>query len=89
MIVVWMQGAISMGYLVVAMFFVAFWRETRDRFFAFFASGFALLAVHRTIFALTYTDAAWTNISFTLRLLGYLIILGAIIDRRARPAASA
>ena len=89
MIVAWMQGAISMGFLVVAMFFVSFWRETRDRFFAFFATGFAVLSVHRTIFAFTYTNAAWTNFSFTLRLAGYLIILGAILDRRARPAASA
>lgn len=85
----WMQGAIAMGYLVVALFFVSFWAETRARLFLFFTCGFLTLAIHRTIFALTFGDPVWDQFSFALRLIGYLIILAGIIDRRLRPAASA
>lgn len=84
---IWMQGAITMGYLVVAFFFISFWRETRDRMFIMFAAGFAILTLHRSFFALTFDAAHWTDFTFALRLIGYLCILAGILDRRARTAA--
>lgn len=78
----WMQGAIAMGYFVVALFFVSFWVETRARLFLFFTCGFLTLTIHRTIFALTFGDPVWDQFSFALRLIGYLIILAGILDRR-------
>lgn len=79
----WMNGAISMGYLIVGCFFLQYWRETRERLFVFFTLGFVVLAVHRTMFALMFGDA--DAFTFTLRLAGYLLILAGIIDRRLRP----
>jgi hypothetical protein len=79
----WMNGAISMGYLIVACFFFQYWRETRERLFVFFTIGFVVLAVNRTMYALMFGDA--DALSFSLRLAGYLVILGGIIDRRLRP----
>lgn len=79
----WMSGAISMGYLVVAFFFLQYWRETRDRLFVFFTIGFVVLAVNRTLYALMFGDA--DVVSFSLRLAGYLCILAGIIERRLRP----
>ena len=79
----WMNGAISMGYVVVACFFYQYWRETRDRLFVFFTIGFLVLAVNRTMFALMFGDA--DLLSFSLRLTGYLCILAGIIERRLRP----
>jgi hypothetical protein len=79
----WMNGAISMGYLVVACFFLQYWRETRDRLFVFFTIGFVVLAANRTLYALMFGDV--NAVSFTLRLAGYLLILAGIIDRRLRP----
>lgn len=77
-----MQGAIAMGYFVVACFFVSYWRETRQRLFLYFACGFGILVLHRTLFALTFGDPAWDTIAITLRLIGYVTILAGIIDRR-------
>jgi hypothetical protein len=84
---IWMQGAIAMGYLIVALFFVRFWSETRDRLFVFFATGFGILCIHRTMFALSHGGAGWDEATFALRLVGYLAILIGIIDRRIRPSA--
>jgi len=78
----WMNGAISMGSFVVGLYFIAFWRETRQRLFVYFAGGFMVLAVHRVIFAITSEDPVWEEFSLSLRLVGYLIILAGIVDRR-------
>ncbi len=83
-----MQGAIAMGHLVVACFFVKFWRESRQRLFLYFACGFIVLTIHRTMFALTFGDPAWDTIPITLRLIGYLTILAGIIDRRVSAPAT-
>jgi hypothetical protein len=81
---IWMQGAIAMGYLVAAIFFVQFWLETRERLFLFFATGFVVLAIHRALFGLASEDLDWGALTFSLRLAGYLIILIGIVDRRIR-----
>ena len=77
-----MNGAIAMGYLVVSLFFISYWRETRQRLFVYFTTGFLILSVHRSIWALTFGDATWDQFSLALRLVGYLVILAGIIDRR-------
>ncbi|MBK5260881.1 MAG: hypothetical protein JJE51_14920 [Thermoanaerobaculia bacterium] len=80
----WMSGAIAMGYLVVAFFFLRFWRETRERLFLFFTGGFLILVLHRAFFGLTYGRADLETITFGLRLAGFLVILIGILDRRFR-----
>jgi uncharacterized protein DUF5985 len=79
---IWMQGAIAMGYLVVMLFFINYYRQTHQRLFFFFSAGFGVLAIHRTMFALTAVDLA----SFSLRLLGYLLILVGILAQGRRIA---
>ena len=49
-----LSGAVTLGYLVGAAFFVAFYRKTRDRLFAAFAAAFLLFAVNQALsYALT------------------------------------
>lgn len=67
------------GYLVVALFFLRFSRQTGDRLFSLFATAFVLMAVQR--YALFYygeVAAAWV---YGLRLFAFLLILFAIIDK--------
>ena len=42
-----LMGAIAMASLVVALFFLRFWRKTGDRLFAIFALAFLLLGITR------------------------------------------
>src|SRR5687768_14593332 len=44
-----LMGAITLGWFVAALFFVRFWRQTRDRLFLLFAVSFVILAVTRIV----------------------------------------
>ncbi|CAN5827877.1 hypothetical protein BH23GEM5_BH23GEM5_06450 [soil metagenome] len=80
-----MSGAIVTGYLVTGLFFLRYWRQSRDRLFAIFAAAFWLLAVQRLALALTtqyFEDVTWL---YGVRLVAFVLILLAIIDKnRAR-----
>ena len=74
-------GALAMGYAVAGLFFLRFWVRSRDRLFAIFACSFWVLAAQR----IGLTAAAYHNFDNTwlygLRLLAFVLILGAIIDK--------
>jgi len=74
-------GAIGMGFFVIALFFLRFWRGTRDRFFLYFALSFALEAAHRIVSALRFDDAEDTPWHYLVRLLAYGLILWAILEK--------
>ena len=73
-------GVLIMGYLVAALFFLRFWQQTLDRFFGLFAASFVILAVQRMALVVVdvQANAVWL---YSLRLLAYLLILGAIIEK--------
>jgi hypothetical protein len=74
-------GAIIMGYLVVGLFFLRFWRQTRDRLFLIFAVAFWMLGTQRAALALDRTlQEAHTSL-YLLRLFAFLLILLAIVDK--------
>ena len=72
-------GALMMGYLVIALFFLRFSRESGDRLFAIFATAFFLMAVQR--YALFYYGEVGDAWVYGLRLVAFLLILFAIIDK--------
>ena len=74
-------GAIAMASFVIALFFLRFWRNTRDRFFLYFALSFGIEGVHRIVSALTYDDAEDTPLHYLVRLLAYGLILWAILEK--------
>jgi Family of unknown function (DUF5985) len=78
-------GAIAMGYFVGGLFFLRFWRDTRDRLFLAFAVGFTILAVQRIALAVMVHAPEAIVPLYTLRLLGFVLIVVAIIDKN-RPA---
>lgn len=80
-------GAIAMGDIVAALFFLKYWKVTGDRFFAFFAWSFLIGALGRLLVG-GYTLAGRQIVSFeseplvyVLRLLSYAVILAAILDK--------
>jgi len=76
-----LAGAVTMGFVVSALFFLRFWRKTGDRFFVCFAGAFALLALNQAL--AQWLGAADERVGYTylLRVLAFLVILGAIIDK--------
>jgi hypothetical protein len=74
-----LSGAIALGYLVAGGFFMRFWRRTADRLFLAFGIAFVLLALNQTL-------AQWigderVGYTYLLRVLGFVLILAAIIDK--------
>jgi hypothetical protein len=76
-----LEGMLTCGYLVAALFFVRFWRVSGDRLFAFFGASFTLLAIQRVAMVLVRGAEDEAGKLYVLRLLAYLLILIAIYDK--------
>jgi hypothetical protein len=79
-----MLGAIVMASLVAALFFLRFWRDTRDRFFLFFALAFLGEAVNRLLLALLTVSAEREPLLYLIRLAAFGLILAAILDKNRK-----
>lgn len=77
----YLAGAITLGYLVLSGFFLRFWRKTHERLFLAFGVAFFFLALNQM--ASTYFEAGdeRTLYGYALRVLGFVLILAAIIDK--------
>jgi hypothetical protein len=76
-----LAGAVTLGYSVAAVFFLRFWRKTADRLFLAFGAAFALLAVNQVLAAVLEFGDERTPYVYSLRVLGFLLILWAVIDK--------
>ena len=77
----YLAGAVTLGFFVAGAFFLRFWRRTGDRLFLAFAAAFALLAVNQALAALLGAGDERTPYTYVLRVLGFVLILYAIVDK--------
>ena len=82
-------GATTMGCLTVAVFFLRFYRITRDRFFAIFALAFATFAVNRFVLLLLDEDDEARTFVYVVRLVAFLLIIAAIVEKNREPPRAA
>ena len=76
-------GAAVMACGVTGLFFLRFWRRTRDRLFVMFAAAFWLLGLNWMLLVFT-TDPEFETrrvLLYTIRLLAFALIIVAIIDK--------
>jgi peptidoglycan/LPS O-acetylase OafA/YrhL len=80
-VIEFMSGALTLGFVLAALFFLRFWRRTRDRLFLAFAIAFALLALNQAL--AQWLGAADERVGYTylLRVVGFVLILAAIVDK--------
>ena len=69
---------------VAGLFFLRFWIASRDRLFVLFAAAFWILGIQRLLLSLTRTLVEDQAMFYSLRLLAFLIIIAAIIDKNRR-----
>lgn len=81
------NGGTAMACFVAALFFLRFYRQSRDRLFLFFGLGFSVFCVNRLVLALLEDGHEATTYVYISRLLAFLMILYAIIDKN-RPEAN-
>lgn len=82
-----LSGAVAFGYFVCGLFFLRFWRRTRDGLFLAFALAFGLLGVGQTILALANIPTEERGSLFLIRLAAFALILFAIL-RKNRSASA-
>jgi hypothetical protein len=75
------SGAVAMASLVAALFFLRFWRQTRDRFFLLFSLAFALDALTRLVLAMIDIAGEQEPFYYLARLAMFGLIILAIIDK--------
>jgi hypothetical protein len=73
-----LSGAVALGFAACALFFLRFWRRTREELFLAFAIAFLLLGVGQTILALANIPTEERGSIYLLRLIAFLLILLAI-----------
>lgn len=76
-----LQGALLMASLSIALFFLRFWRATRERLFAFFSVAFCLLGANWALASLSGSLAPHAHI---FRFLAFVVIALAVIDKNRR-----
>lgn len=76
-----LSGAIIAGYAIVGLFFLRFWRDTRDRLFAIFAFSFWMLALQRVLLTVSGDVGERSAYLYLLRLAAFLLIVFAVLDK--------
>lgn len=72
---------------VAGLFFLRFWGQTGDRLFASFAFAFWLLGLHWIGLALTSPAYELRPLLYLIRLVAYVVLIGAIVEKnRVRQA---
>ena len=73
-----LSGAVALGFAACALFFLRFWRRTREELFLAFAIAFLLLGLGQTILALANIPTEERGALYLIRLAAFALILVAI-----------
>lgn len=80
-----LQGVIACGFGVCGLFFLRYWKQTKDRLFIWFSIAFFVLMLNRGLLAYNNNETELVML-YVVRLIAFCIILLAIIDKNARCA---
>ena len=81
-----LAGAVALGFAVCSLFFLRYWKRTREELFLAFALAFLLLGIGQTVLAVASIPTEERSSIYLLRLTAFLLILAAIYrkNRSAR-----
>ena len=81
------SGALFASAMVVMLFFLHFYVETRDRLFLFFAVSFAALGIDWLLVAVFNPVQEEAPYYYLLRLVAFLVLIVGIYDKNRDPRA--
>ncbi|HYX46873.1 MAG TPA: DUF5985 family protein [Sphingomicrobium sp.] len=73
-----LSGAVVFGFVACALFFLRFWKRTREGLFLAFGLAFLLLGLGQTILTVGNIPTEERGSIYLIRLAAYLLILAAI-----------
>ena len=79
-----LTGAMAMACWTAMLFFLRFWRESKDRLFIMFAMAFLLLGLTRLGVAMSHEPSEGYTYLYWVRLAAFILILIAIVDKNRR-----
>jgi hypothetical protein len=80
-LLVFLSGAVTLGFALIALFFLRFWRDSREGLFLHFSIAFVLLAAGQGILTLADIPEESRSWVFLLRLAAFTLILVAVIRK--------
>jgi hypothetical protein len=84
-----LAGAIWMGYVTAGLFFLKFWRRTRDPLFLTFAIAFWMLGGLRCALSILAEESELRTFLYLARLLAFALILWAIFRKNRQTSRAA
>lgn len=81
-----LSGALSLAYLLAGIYFLRFWRRTRDRLFLHFAVAFWLFTLNQIVSSTPALNNETDGYEYLLPVLGFISILVAIAEKNAFPS---
>ena len=79
-----LAGAITMGFVAAGLFFLRFWKRTRDGLFMAFALAFWLLGLNQAMIALTNIPVEERSPLYIIRLAAFGLIIVSIWIKNRR-----
>jgi hypothetical protein len=83
-LILFMSSAISTLCFVAAVFFLRYWKSSRDRFFLWFAFSFALEGLNRASMTATGQLTEASPLHYTIRAISFVLIVVAILQKNSR-----
>ena len=83
MLLPFLSGAVVMGFWLAGLFFLRFWKKTRDELFLAFTLAFWLLGLGQALLAFSKVPVEERSWLYLLRLAAFLLILAAIWRKNA------
>jgi hypothetical protein len=80
-IIPFLQTVSATGAFVAGLFFFRFWRESRERLFAFFGAAFWVLALSWVLLAVINPSDETRPYIYAIRLVAFLLIIVGMIDK--------
>ena len=84
MLLDFLSGAITMGFVVAGLFFLRFWKRTGERLFIAFALAFWLLGLGQALLTLTDIPVEERSWLYLLRLAAFSLILVSVWSKNRR-----
>jgi hypothetical protein len=79
MMIEFLSGVVTCGYLVASGLFFVLWRRSADPLFRAMSAAFALLALNQVLAAALVTPSDPSSMVYALRILGFVIVLGTLL----------
>jgi hypothetical protein len=79
MMIDFLSGVLTCGYLVAAGLFFVRWRRSADTLLRALSAGFVLFALNQVLATALVTASHPSSVIYALRILGFVIIVGTLL----------